>query len=339
MIMTRRNKKKYILIISLACILTAVVGISFWKAIHSARNKIANAINTTLEEALHTDYYQQLTSDVYINTKKDDPKRKITKYHIITAEGDTTYHFKDSVQADSINYLIHQHYRANYSPINVNEINTIFTQKLAAIQLIKPNKEKAGIIYKHKGKTLYSGNDSLSYRQAAYCTPARFIDYPPSVEIQGWVDYRFTTFWQHISSLVWLVTIPYIVCMWALGLWYRKLIKDERKEKAMRQAVKDIRMDEKRLTCFIEGKSYKLAPLDFRLMKMFLEADGHFLTREDIKKEFWADISDKSADNNVNTHISNLRKMLQDHPYALEAYNKAGYRLAISIVNGYQLDA
>lgn len=326
--MTMTRKKKYILITFIACILTAGISVFLYQAIHSARNDIATIIDKTLEDALHAEYYQQLMSDVYIHPKKENPKRKIIKYRTITAEGDTTYHFKDSIPADSISYLIHQHHRAIYSPMNVNEANAIFAQKLANIQLINPNKEKTGIIYRHKGKTLYSGNDSLSYQQAAYCMPVRFIDYPPSVEIQAWVDYGFAALCQYLPSSAWLITLLYIACMSAMGLWCNELIKKERREKAAQQVGKGIHLDEKSQICSIDGKPYRLAPLDFRLMKMFLEANEHFLTREDIKTAFWANISEKSAENNVNTHISKLRKMLQDHQaYELVYYDKAGYRL------------
>lgn len=331
--MTLTRKKKYILITFIACCLTIGISVFLYQAIRSARNDIATVIDKTLEDALYADYYRQLASDVYIHLKKDNPKRKIIQYREITAELDTIYRFKDSIQVDTADYLINQHHRADSNLINTHEINILFAQKLANIQLVKPNKEKTGIIYRHKGKTLYSGNDSLSYQQAAYCTPVRFIDYPPSVEIQAWVDYGFAALCQYLPSSAWLITLLYIACMSAMGLWCNKLIKKERREKAAQQVGKGIHLDEKLQICLIDGKPHKLAPLDLKLMRMFLEANEHFLTREDIKAAFWADISEKSAENNVNTHISNLRRMLQDHQtYELVYYDKSGYRLTIRAI-------
>ena len=72
--------------------------------------------------------------------------------------------------------------------------------------------DSMGIIYRYKGQTQYSNNDSLSPR-TAYCTTIQFLDARETVSVQAWVNYNIWTIIKYIPLLI----IFYVVCVLGLG--------------------------------------------------------------------------------------------------------------------------
>ena len=101
-----------------------------------------------------------------------------------------------------------QYLLAEYSPINPDTFMAVFNEKMKKNGIT----DSMGIIYRYKGQTQYSNNDSLSPR-TAYCTTIQFLDARETVSVQAWVNYNIWTIIKYIPLLI----IFYVVCVLGLG--------------------------------------------------------------------------------------------------------------------------
>lgn len=217
-----------------------------------------------------------------------------------------------------------QHFRADENPINLDKVNAFFKKKLIDVRILT-NQEETGIIYCHKGKTLYSGNDSIACQQATYHTPAQYVDYPHSILIQAWTAHGWYAIKNYMPWWVKLITDVGITIIVLIGLRHATRLITQIKKKKNHL----IRIDWKQNICYIEKEAYKLANLDLRLIDLLYQAKGHSLTREKIMLTLWNTIND-STNTNLNTHISNLRKILKLHEgYDLITHKGKGYTLVM----------
>ncbi len=319
-------KKPYAWIASLAAVLLTVAGCILFYEIARVRQSITEEVEGLLDEALHEEYQLRLLSLGIYAEPDPNPDRKIQTYRTRTKEKDTVYVFEEPMNVQTADYLINQHDFADKHPMDINKVNLLLSEKLADANV----KGKSGIAYTRNGETLYSGNDSVLPAKAACRTPMQYIDYPPSIQIQAWADYGIATLWHHTD----LGNIGAALCcllgILLLGRKYATLQKKEKIQETDLQAKTRIEIKEQLHQCVIDGMAHNSSRQLLQLFSMFVEADNHFLTREEIRQRFWKDIDTKSADKNLNSHINKLRQLLKPHEgYGIIAIKGLGYSLII----------
>ena len=87
-----------------------------------------------------------------------------------------------------------------------------------------------------------------------------------------------------------------------------------------------LKLESKKL--YIGDRLCHIAPADFNLLKLFIKAPKHLLTKEDIKNAFWP--TDSNLENKIYNHISTLKSSLKDFPKYQIVTEKGGYQLVIS---------
>jgi two-component system, OmpR family, response regulator len=93
-------------------------------------------------------------------------------------------------------------------------------------------------------------------------------------------------------------------------------------------SVDDLEMDLIERTVFRGGKKIDLLPRELKLLEYFLRRPGQVVTRVMLLKDVWQ--YDLGMETNVvDTHISNLRRKIDDHglPSRLANVRKLGYML------------
>jgi two-component system response regulator BaeR len=91
-----------------------------------------------------------------------------------------------------------------------------------------------------------------------------------------------------------------------------------------------LKMDDAKHSAQWEGKSLKLTPVEFSLLKMLTKQPGRVFSRDQLMNEMYSDyriVSDRAVD----THIKNLRKKLTDAGAVkdlVESVYGLGYRFA-----------
>jgi two-component system, OmpR family, response regulator len=95
-----------------------------------------------------------------------------------------------------------------------------------------------------------------------------------------------------------------------------------------RLSVDDLEMDLIERTVFRGGKKIDLLPRELKLLEYFLRRPGQVVTRVMLLKDVWQ--YDLGMETNVvDTHISNLRRKIDDHglPSRIANVRKLGYML------------
>lgn len=323
-----KYKILYTLFATLIIASITAAGIIFHHERKIARQSISQAIELSLTEALYTEYHQRILNLGGYIEPDPNPDRKIKTYWIKTAKKDTIYVFKDSLDIQTADFLIDQHELAENYPMDIHKVNSLLSEKLSILNITG----ETGIVYTWKGKTAYSNKDSVSAVKAACLTPAQYIDYPPSIQLQAWSDYDESTLWHHMDAKN-IGIATYCIFFAILSGWVWKIVrKKEKIDKKLKATTKKrIETDEKLRICIIENTVYKMSRQNLQLLTLFLEADQHYLTREAIKNYFWKNIADtESANKNVNTHINMLRNILHQHKgYDLITHKRQGYTLVM----------
>ena len=77
---------------------------------------------------------------------------------------------------------------------------------------------------------------------------------------------------------------------------------------------------------YIDNVECSITNMDFDLLKMFLKAPDHYLSREDIKKALWP--KEDLVDDKINTHITSLRNKIKNlEGYSIKTIRGKGYCL------------
>jgi DNA-binding response OmpR family regulator len=106
--------------------------------------------------------------------------------------------------------------------------------------------------------------------------------------------------------------------------------KASRAAPASEEGVKlgSLELDFARREARVNGKYRHLAPREFQLLRMLVEADGKVLTREHLLKEIWGyDESIGVSTRTVDQHIARLRRKLLAERKRLVTVKNVGYRL------------
>lgn len=185
-------------------IVIGIIGI-FYFLVPSAEEDIHMLAERVLQETIIEDYHVRSNAKSIYSRPGG---RKIKNYQIETEKGIETFSFKDSIDEHRANQLVTQYLLAEYSPINPDTFMAVFNEKMKKNGIT----DSMGIIYRYKGQTQYSNNDSLSPR-TAYCTTIQFLDARETVSVQAWVNYNIWTIIKYIPLLI----IFYVVCVLGLG--------------------------------------------------------------------------------------------------------------------------
>jgi len=88
----------------------------------------------------------------------------------------------------------------------------------------------------------------------------------------------------------------------------------------------DLELDPQRHVVTWEGTEIALRPLEFRLLRLFLENPEDVLTRKQLLEKGWG-ITANVNTRTVDTHVRRLREALGDAAIAIETVYGVGYRL------------
>ncbi|CAG7624818.1 winged-helix domain-containing protein [Paenibacillus allorhizosphaerae] len=95
-------------------------------------------------------------------------------------------------------------------------------------------------------------------------------------------------------------------------------------------SFKDLRLDLKRLTCFIGLNRVDLTKTEFDLLLAIIEAEGAVLSRQSLMDRIWGE-NYFGGSNTIDVHMKSLRHKLNDNPKQpkyIATVRGIGYRLA-----------
>jgi len=95
-------------------------------------------------------------------------------------------------------------------------------------------------------------------------------------------------------------------------------------------SFKDLRLDLKRLTCFIGMTRVDLTKTEFDLLLAIIEAEGAVLSRQSLMDRVWGE-NYFGGSNTIDVHMKSLRHKLNDNPRQpkyIATVRGIGYRLA-----------
>ncbi|MFO7732371.1 MAG: response regulator transcription factor [Candidatus Aminicenantes bacterium] len=75
-----------------------------------------------------------------------------------------------------------------------------------------------------------------------------------------------------------------------------------------------IDLDFKRFEATKRGRSLDLTPLEFHMLKLFVEKRGEVLTRDDFLDGVWGEDNVSVSFRTVDSHIANIRRKIEDDP-------------------------
>lgn len=322
--MKKKGKLSILLIIlATTCCFGILLIINFQQGKYNIQLKIAQVI----EIAITKDYHNRLSQD---NTYTPKSLRRKIKGIKIKIEGNIeNILFKDSIEEQSAHQLVDQYMMAQYTPIIPNDFNAIFKKELEQKGII----DKTGIIYRRNGITQYSDNDSISL-QSALCTHIKMLDIKNTISIQGWVDYSWKTLLKHTDTKnLWMILVCYVAFLGGVIFFKKKKTKNIEEpiikvDNLNFWEVGRIKLDLEKKLLYIDKVECKIAKMNFDILRMFLEAPDHYLSREDIKQAFWPNLD--SADDKINAHINTLRSKIKDlQGYSIKTIRGKGYCLVL----------
>ena len=92
--------------------------------------------------------------------------------------------------------------------------------------------------------------------------------------------------------------------------------------------VGGIEMDLRRHEVRVNGKHRKVTPLEFKLLKLLIDANGAVLSREDLLKRLWGyDESMEICTRTVDQHIARLRRSLASEKKRVVTVKSIGYKI------------
>lgn len=286
------------------------------------KESIVASMKDILHETVNIDYQERLNK-VLIHHR---PLGRKVKGIQIEYEGSMeSISFEDSTNESLATQLANQYVMAKVIPVNPDAFNELFKKEWERNGVPAT---KTGIIYCHNKKKVFSGNDSVSF-QSALLTPIQTIDAKRTTNVQAWAMIHWTEIVRHTTpKILWSIIAYFIVLLWVS---LSSLKKPQEKEiPASRDCIQfgkmTLKPESKKL--YINDQPCPIAPADFNLLVLFLNAPEYLLTKEDIKNALWP--KEDKPDNKIYTHIATLKSSLKDFPeYQIMTEYKKGYRLVI----------
>ena len=289
------------------------------------KDEKANALITmkdSLREAINIDYQERLNK---ILVSYRPLGRKVKGVQIEYGDSLEIIYFEDSTHESLATQLANQYVMTRIIPVNPDNFNKIFQEEWEKNGV---SAAKTGIIYRYNKKKVFSDNDSISF-QKALVTPVQAIDAKRTAGVQAWAMIHWTEIVKHTTpKVLWSIIAYFIVLIWVSLSFLKK--PQEKETPANPDYIQlgkmTLKLESKKL--YIGDRLCHIAPADFNLLKLFIKAPKHLLTKEDIKNAFWP--KDNNPENKIYSHISTLKSSLKDFPEYQIVTEKGGYRLVIS---------
>jgi predicted ATPase/DNA-binding winged helix-turn-helix (wHTH) protein len=87
---------------------------------------------------------------------------------------------------------------------------------------------------------------------------------------------------------------------------------------------------------FSGGQPVRIGSRAFDILEVLIEADGALVSKQDLLKQVWPNTV--VAENNLQVHMSTLRKLLGDGPATIRTVPRRGYRLLRANASGERMD-
>ncbi|MCK4430473.1 MAG: winged helix-turn-helix domain-containing protein, partial [Candidatus Aminicenantes bacterium] len=75
-----------------------------------------------------------------------------------------------------------------------------------------------------------------------------------------------------------------------------------------------IELDFKKYEAKKKNKKLELTPLEFQMLKLFIQKKEQVLSRDDFLDKIWGEDNVSVSDRTVDSHIANIRKKIEDNP-------------------------
>jgi two-component system alkaline phosphatase synthesis response regulator PhoP len=76
----------------------------------------------------------------------------------------------------------------------------------------------------------------------------------------------------------------------------------------------DVQLDFKKFEASKNGQKLDMTPLEFHMLKLFVQRRGEVLTRDDFLDRVWGEDNVAVSFRTVDSHIANIRKKIEDDP-------------------------
>jgi two-component system, OmpR family, phosphate regulon response regulator PhoB len=88
----------------------------------------------------------------------------------------------------------------------------------------------------------------------------------------------------------------------------------------------ELEIDVHRYEFKLKNQPIQLTPIEFKLLKLFIERKGRIQTREHLLNTIWGYTSDIES-RTIDTHVRRLREKLQDEAKRIQTVRGVGYKL------------
>jgi two-component system alkaline phosphatase synthesis response regulator PhoP len=75
-----------------------------------------------------------------------------------------------------------------------------------------------------------------------------------------------------------------------------------------------IELDFKKFEARKKGKKLELTPLEFQMLKVFIQKKGQVVTRDDFLDRVWGEDNVSVSFRTIDSHVANIRKKIEDNP-------------------------
>ena len=303
-------------------------------AFKDEKTNILAIMKQNLHEAVNVDY-QERFNKILVHYRPLG--RKLKGVQIEYGDSIEIIYFEDSTHESPATQLANQYVMTRIIPVNPDNFNKIFQEEWEKNGV---SAAKTGIIYRHNKKKVFSDNDSISF-QKALVTPVQAIDAKRTAAVQAWAMIHWTEIVKHTTpKVLWSIIAYFIVLIWVSLSFLKKPQEKETPANTdyipceeipanpdyIQLGKMTLKLESKKL--YIGDRLCHIAPADFNLLKLFIKAPKHLLTKEDIKNAFWP--TDSNPENKIYNHISTLKSSLKDFPKYQIVTEKGGYQLVIS---------
>lgn len=106
---------------------------------------------------------------------------------------------------------------------------------------------------------------------------------------------------------------------------------EERTKDIASYSFGNIKLDFRKYEATKKGKKLDLTPLEFRMLKLFIEKKGQVISRDDFLDHIWGEENVSVSFRTVDSHIANIRKKIEDdpsHPKHILSLRSVGYKFA-----------
>lgn len=270
-----------------------------------------------LEKAVRTSIEKQSAKIYYASTYKYNPEeKKIGEYETRTATyADTTFVFQKKITDPATEtFNAFQTLLLDIGQLHADSIQFIFDDLLKEENIYAES--VIGITASFYTKLNDWSSDTTAINtnyRTVFANQGNYED----INYHAYIHYSFSTLWKLIpKTLISILLICTIIIGIVLLWWLRKRKKEERNGIALLKdgnyRIKDIKFNVKEKTLTSEGaKEEIILPRQLKdLLLLFLEANHHKVSKEDIKQKFWS--KNISAITNMTSAVNRLNKSLKE---------------------------